>query len=88
MERLTGHPKKQSSLFGEDIKLLLTDIGKDKLLGDDVLEISGKFDENLISIIQTLNFEQTYEITVERKIQKGLTKTHKPTDTIIDIKGF
>ena len=57
-------------------------------IGDDVLEISGKFDENLISIIQTLNFEQTYEITVERKIQKGLTKTHKPTDTIIDIKGF
>ena len=27
--------EKQSSLFGEDIKLLLTDIGKEKLLGDD-----------------------------------------------------
>lgn len=55
-------------------------------IGDEVVQISGKFDENIIGIIQTLTFEQTYEITVERKIQNGLTKTHKPTDTIIDIK--
>ena len=27
--------EKQSSLFGEDIKLFLTDVGKEKLLGDD-----------------------------------------------------
>ena len=57
-------------------------------IGDEVVDISGKFDENIIGIIQTLTFEQTYEITVERKIQNELTKTHKPTDTIIDIKEF
>lgn len=53
---------------------------------DEIVQISGKFDENIIGIIQTLTFEQTYEISVERKIQNGLTKTHKTTDTIIDIK--
>ena len=57
-------------------------------IGDEVVDISGKFDENIIGIIQTLTFEHTYEITVERKIQNELTKTHKPTDTIIDIKEF
>lgn len=57
-------------------------------IGEEVVDISGKFDENIIGIIQTLIFEQAYEITVERKIQNGLTKTYKPTDTIIDIKVF
>lgn len=57
-------------------------------MGEEVVDISGKFDENIIGIIQTLTFEQAYEITVERKIQNGLTKTYKPTDTIIDIKVF
>lgn len=57
-------------------------------IGEEVVDISGKFDENIIGIIQTLTFEQAYEITVERKIQNGLTKTYKPTDTIIDIKVF
>lgn len=57
-------------------------------IGDELVDISGKFDENIIGIIQTLTFEQTYEITVERKIQNELTKPHKPTDTIIDIKEF
>lgn len=57
-------------------------------IGDKVVQISGKFDENIIGIIPTLTFERTYEITIERKIQNGLTKTHKPADTIIDIKVF
>lgn len=57
-------------------------------IGDDVVKVSGKFDDTIISIVQTLTFEQLYEITVERKIQNCLTKSHKTIDTIIDIKGI
>lgn len=57
-------------------------------IDEDVIKVSGKFDENIIGIIQTLTFEQTYVITVERKIQNRLAKNNKPTDTIIAIKEF
>lgn len=50
--------------------------------------ISGKFDKNIIGIIQTLTFEQVYEICVERKIKISLTNSSKTTDTIIDINSI
>lgn len=55
-------------------------------IGNEVVKVAGKFDKNIIGIIQTLTFEQTYEITVERKISNGLAKNNKTTSTIIDIK--
>lgn len=57
-------------------------------IGDDVLKIEGKFDENLIGTIPSLTFEQTYEITIERKITNGLTRSQKVNNTIIDIKAI
>lgn len=55
-------------------------------IGNEVVKVAGKFDKNIIGIIQTLTFEQTYEITVERKISNGLAKNNKTISTIIDIK--
>lgn len=52
---------------------------------DDNVNITGKFDESISDIIQTLSFEQIYEITVEKTIQKSLTNTNKITYTIVDI---
>lgn len=50
------------------------------------LSISGKFDDAMLNRIQTLTFEQTYEITVEKKICIGFTKSHNPKYIIYDIK--
>lgn len=55
-------------------------------IGNEVVKVAGKFDKNIIGIIQTLTFEQTYEITVERKISNGLAKNNKTISTIVDIK--
>ena len=52
---------------------------------DDNVNITGKFDESISDIILTLSFEQIYEITVEKTIQKSLTNTNKITYTIVDI---
>ena len=49
--------EKQSSLFGEDIKLLLTDIGKEKLLGDD----AALYIDNSISDKQLLTCDKITE---------------------------
>lgn len=57
-------------------------------IDDNSERISGKFDKNIIEIIQTLTFEQVYEICVERKIKTSLTNSNKTTDTIIDINSI
>lgn len=53
---------------------------------DDDVKISGKFDKDIINIVPTLTFEQTYDIIVERKFQNCLTKKKKTIYTIIGIK--
>lgn len=57
-----------------------------ELIDDDKISINGKFDETMMEKIQSLTFEQTYEITVEKRISKGFTKSHNPKYIIYDIK--
>lgn len=52
---------------------------------EDKVKITGKFDSDIIDVIQTLTFERIYEIIIYRKVKKGLTNFHKITDTIIKI---
>lgn len=53
---------------------------------DENLSISGKIDDTMLDRIQTLTFEQVYEITVEKRIYIGFTKSHNPKYIIYDIK--
>ena len=55
-------------------------------IDDEKLSISGKFDDTILDRIQTLTFEQVYEITVEKRIYIGFTKSHNPKYIIYDIK--
>lgn len=55
-------------------------------IDDENLSISGKFDDTILDRIQTLTFEQIYEITVEKRIYIGFTKSHNPKYVIYDIK--
>lgn len=55
-------------------------------IDDEKLSISGKFDDTILDRIQTLTFEQVYEITVEKRISIGFTKSHNPKYIIYDIK--
>lgn len=55
-------------------------------IDDEKLSISGKFDDTILDRIQTLTFEQVYEITVEKRICIGFTKSHNPKYIIYDIK--
>lgn len=55
-------------------------------IDDEKLSISGKFDDTILDRIQSLTFEQVYEITVERRIYIGFTKSHNPKYIIYDIK--
>lgn len=57
-------------------------------LGDKNEKLSGKFDETLFGIIQTLTFEQDYEILIEQKVQIGLDEKRKDINTIIAISKF
>lgn len=52
------------------------------------LKINGRFDESIIDVIQTLSFEQIYEITVEKKVLKSLTNTNKITNTIVELNSI
>lgn len=55
-------------------------------IDDEKLSISGKIDDTILDRIQTLTFEQVYEITVEKRICIGFTKSHNPKYIIYDIK--
>lgn len=55
-------------------------------IDDEKLSISGKFDDTILDRIQSLTFEQVYEITVEKRIYIGFTKSHNPKYIIYDIK--
>lgn len=53
---------------------------------DEKMSIKGVFDQTVMDRVQTLTFEQTYEITVEKKVYVGFTKSHNPKYIIYDIK--
>lgn len=55
-------------------------------IDDEKLSISGKFDDTILDRIQSLTFEQVYEIIVEKRIYIGFTKSHNPKYIIYDIK--
>lgn len=55
-------------------------------LDDEKKSIKGTFGETIMDRVQTLTFEQSYEITVEKRISKSFTKSHNPKYTIYDIK--
>lgn len=55
-------------------------------LDEDKVSITGKFDDNVIDKVQTLTFEQLYEISVEKKFFVGLSSKSKPKFLIYDIK--
>lgn len=48
-------------------------------------KIEGKFEKNIIELIQTMSFERIYEITVIRKIKKSLASPEKETNVITNV---
>ena len=55
-------------------------------LDDEKQSINGNFDKSIMDRILTLSFEQSYEITVERKVFDSIASSHRPKYLIYDFK--